>query len=859
MMHIDDINKLTFWAKTTRYGKPGIDVYHHMQNVAAVAKNFASSFQYFLEQTGIALEEASLLAGLHDIGKISPQFQRKCDEWLIQHSLKEEDIRNGWKNYQPGHAQVSQYTIERLLQDHGLDRQSSTLWAAAIGAHHGRIAYNGERGLAPEAGMNDDEWEQKRREIAEEFIRNTGKIIQVRVKPDNPILWWIGGMTTIADWIGSDERFFSPGDNLPARESELKAKEALDNIGFTRPSVKSGKYFFDVFGFEANPLQESALEYIKTPGIYMIEAPMGMGKTEAALAAAYQLLNDGTANGIYFALPTQTTSNRIHLRMANFINRICDKPQSTRLIHGNSWLVDDKIEIPDLDNTKDTDAEEKDSSYDWFSSPKRALLSPFGVGTVDQALMGVIAVKHFFVRQFALARKVVILDEVHSYDMYTGMLINNLCQSLVKLGATVIVLSATLTVERRLELLDKNSGEESFSSAYPLLSGKTSDGRLLKSISVDSPESKEIAIRFIEENTAIHETWQKAHNGTSVVWICNTVARSQEIYETFKQKENGSSAEIGLLHSRFPFFRREELEQKWLEKLGKRGDNRGPCILVATQVVEQSVDIDADLIVTELAPTDMLLQRMGRLWRHERGTRPVERPELWILREGFDIRRSVYMKPSEIRKALESKAYVYDPYVLLRTYAEWRKRDTILIPGDIRSILEATYSENNDTSESWNELKTSMLERKKALVQKAMISSNIWRMPSLQDEEEVMTRYNSQPTVALILARARLENSIVLLDGSEIPRKEDEKGKKNPNIGRAIQRNLVKVPEWVFEEKPLLAYLPKYVSSWVTLSVPNNEGFLEVNKLKNGVRLKWSFYKGLEIIRSEGVLDESSE
>ncbi|MCU0848443.1 MAG: CRISPR-associated helicase Cas3' [Spirochaetes bacterium] len=853
-------NNIEFWAKTTEDKNPGIDVYHHMQNVASVAKCIFSIF-YPRISIDITNTDISILSGLHDLGKISPQFQRKCHGWLHKYNLEKEDIRNGWDNSPYNHSQVSQYTIEHLLMDTGLDRMSSTLWAAAIGAHHGRITYNGERGLLPGFGMSDDYWEEKRRQVAKSFIENNGKLISSPVKPDNPLLWFVAGLTTVSDWIGSDERFFPAGSNIPPEESRIRTQEALYNIGFVRPSIINGKHFYDYFEFEANALQTAVNAFIKEPGIYVIEAPMGIGKTEAALSVAYQLCNSGKASGIYFALPTQTTSNRIHLRVVDFINRICEKTLSIQLIHGNSWLLDDKIEIPEINNNPDGDSQERDSAYDWFSSPKRALLSPFGVGTVDQALMGVIAVKHFFVRLFALAGKVVILDEVHSYDIYTGTLINNLCRSLVQLGATVIILSATLTATRRIELLDIDNDEKTSSNGYPLLSGKTADGQILPDVTLDSPENKEIAIRFIDENKAISNAWGKAQNGASIVWICDTIARSQEIYDSFKHKENRGSVEIGLLHSRFPFFRREEIEQKWLEKLGKNGNGRGSCILVATQVVEQSVDIDADLIITELAPTDMLLQRIGRLWRHNRHLRPIEKPELWILKESFNIQQSIEMTSSEIRKALGNKAYVYDPYVLLRTYMEWKKRDTktILIPFDIRSIIEYTYSENVEPSESWKELKADLHEKKNGLMQKALIATAILKMPSLDDEEEVMTRYNTQSTVSIILARERLDNFIILLNGSQIPRKEEKTGKKSKDTGKAIQKNLVKVPAWVFEKKISLAYLPKYVSGCVILSVPGDGGFLDVANLKKGIRLKWTIDKGLEIIRAQGVSDESSE
>jgi len=659
-----DFKNITFWAKTTEDKKPGIDVYNHMLNVYSVAKQIASIHNHLLKRFNLESVQVAVIAGLHDIGKISQQFQRKCREWLIRYNLTDMDISFGWDNSSmPNHAQVSQYTIFNLLRENNLDYLSSSLFSASIGAHHGRLSYDGERGLHSQNGMKDDEWEKIRKSIALEFIHEFGKLPDIKVRADNSILWWLAGLTTVSDWIGSDEYFFSCDKGFNIHEAERKAEEAINKIGFGQPRFKEWHRFNELFPhiISPNSLQLKAIEYIVEPGIYIIEAPMGMGKTEAALGAVSILINRGLANGIYFALPTQVTSNRIYLRMQEFINLAAIDKNEVRLIHGNSWLVDKTFNIPDLQDSPDESDDEKKNKYDWFSTSKRSLLSTFGVGTVDQALMGVIAVKHFFVRQFALAGKVVILDEVHSYDMYTGTLINQLCKSLVELGATVIILSATLTVERRTELLGESGEHDKINESYPLISGKTTDNRILEPVSVEPPEDKSIAVIFYDEIQAIEDAWIKVQQGVSLVWICDTVAKSQDIYKIFKDKAKDSGIDVGLLHSRFPFFRREEIETEWLGRLGKDNHDRRGCILVSTQIVEQSVDIDADLIVTELAPTDMLLQRIGRLWRHARDNRPIDRPELWIMQESFSIEDSYGMSAAGIRKGFGNKAYVYDP------------------------------------------------------------------------------------------------------------------------------------------------------------------------------------------------------
>ena len=235
---------------------------------------------------------------------------------------------------------------------------------------------------------------------------------------------------------------------------------------------------------------------------------MGLGKTEAALWAAYRLLNTGQATGLYFALPTQATSNRIHLRMNEFIAKITDKTATTKLIHGNSWLMEETT-IPQVRATTPQNQADQDAraSRDWFASTKRALLAPFGVGTVDQCLLGVVAAKHFFVRHFALAGKVVILDEIHSYDLYTGTLIKKLIEVLENLGCTIIILSATLTAQRKAELLEivDDFLPEAMDPAqvpYPQISGRVSK-TLSVSEHITPPPDQHVHVSLVQAATAL--------------------------------------------------------------------------------------------------------------------------------------------------------------------------------------------------------------------------------------------------------------------------------------------------------------------------------------------------------------------
>jgi CRISPR-associated endonuclease/helicase Cas3 len=777
--------EVQFWAKTTCDGRPGISVLEHCLNVGAVAEQLLKTLPR--ASRGRSPSFAPVLAALHDVGKAAPGFQVKCERWLLENGLRERAIRECWSLEEDDHGKVTQATLQEVFSGRDMWK-----WAAALGAHHGRLK-GGERVLCKAS------WQEQRRRMVEAIVRDLGKLPDQPPKSDAE-LWWVAGLVTVADWIGSDERFFPCDRPLDAEQRRRRAQEALEQIGWAPPRYRAGVCFGQMFpGYKPNNLQRIVLDVVREPGVYVIEAPMGMGKTEAALAAAYELLRSGAAAGIYFALPTQLTSNRIYRRVEAFIQRICAKDSRVRLAHSASWLLESDLppSLPASGPAGDEEVPAGDLVRSWFASSRRALLEPFGVGTVDQALLGVVAARHFFLRQFALAGKVVILDEVHSYDVYTGALICRLVRQLRELQATVIILSATLTRSRKAELLGLQESLQ-LSSAYPLVSAKKDR---LEEISVEAPPPKRIVVRWREAAALATECVERAEQGCCVLWICNTVAGAQQAYRRVKSLIREGGPPVGLLHSRFPMVRREEIEQFWMEALGRHGPRPPGCILVATQVVEQSVDVDADLLVTDLAPTDMLLQRIGRLWRHERGQRPAERPEVWIEKPGHEevLEDGDQRK---IRDALGVAARVYAPYVLLRTWEAWRRLDEIQVPGMIRELLEQTYEHSCEGEPgAWRELHDELVQQRAKLSDLAWNATRIWDRRLLDDDEGVRTRYESLPTAHLLpLLRIQdngLRTEIELLNHEVV---EVQAGEWRLETAKRLHQWLIRVPLWAARE-----------------------------------------------------------
>lgn len=849
-----------FWAKTTTDGKPGLSVYDHMMNVGWVARRIAEILSASLSRFQLNASEIGALAALHDLGKISPGFQQKCEAWLHENNLMKIARNEVWDtSMESDHGKVSHAAIQSFLSETGIDWESAKFISCVLGGHHGRLAVPNDRGYRPQKLISESssgiDWNAERmanaRMIWNQFAL-TG--ISLDINDLSPALWWLAGLTSVADWIGSDERFFSPSQRTVGKDAAFNARNALDVIGFREIEFNRDLSFHGLFHDAERPniqwipneMQEKTLSAIQAPGVYVIEAPTGMGKTEAALWAAYQLLVSGKATGIYFALPTQATSNRMHVRMSEFVRRISCEPNTTRLIHGNSWLMDQAAGLQPVATSRGSVHDDARTGRDWFASAKRALIAPFGIGTIDQALLGVLATKHFFVRHFALAGKVVILDEVHSYDLYTGTLIDKLTTTLEALGCTVIILSATLTGKRREQLVpDSEEVAEGERSPYPLITGRK-EGQSLGPITAMPPEPRTINIDFIAELTATEEALTLAQNGAAVLWICNTVDAAQKQYKRFKNMVP-RALPIGLLHARFPFGRREIIENEWMERLGKIGKTRCSSILVSTQIVEQSVDLDADLLITELAPTDMLLQRLGRLWRHERTQRPVKSPRLCIIEENKSLDDFRQMEAKEIVKALGSKAKVYEPFVLLRSLEVWQgRRQGVTIPSQVRHLIESTYEDRGSEPDSWQQLFNEWFGTASAKEMLAYRNSNIWQL-ALEDRDGVQTRINEVPTVSVVLCQSINKRKVVFIDNTS-----GELGRDTFRFAtaQAIHKNIVKVPEYCFRSIKLHPDFADYIYGKQSVGIISDSGAMEVKGLQSGIQLFYSDELGLVIEKS---------
>jgi CRISPR-associated helicase Cas3/CRISPR-associated endonuclease Cas3-HD len=651
----------------------GMSVEEHCKTVAYVCEQFLKMIP---KSVACHIPKGIIaLAALHDIGKVSPGFLRKLllklKTGLIADYLK---LKNDTSEYCEYHQTVSEASFRALFPGKDIE-------AKIIGSHHG---FRDEDPLMSSSGKDTYiayggvSWSKERAALAKALIKIFGSPL-INVSG----VWAdvCAGLLSLCDWIASNEKYFSQKGGLTDTEIKSRARTIIKNLGWIDSKIIPGQAFSDLFNegstpFKPNNLQKLISKVYSGPGVYLIEDATGNGKTEAGLDLCYKLLIDNYHNGMYFALPTRITSNKIHERVLKWMENAYTKGMAPRLIHGHSFLMN-------------LDSGSFATGDGWFNSNRRGLILPFGVGTIDQLLMSILTTRYNFIRTFGLVNKVVILDEVHCYDVYTGKLLDLLIKRLRELDCTVIMLSATLTHKRKEELFGHSLRKI---STYPLISVQDAKGKM-KYKSAKKSSTKIVRVRKMHQiSTAMQEAIKRANAGQQVLWVCNLVDKAVAIYNQLKDLV----PESAVLHSRFIPSLRGPLEEKWLTRLGKKGDRSKGCILVTTQVCEQSVDIDADFLITDIAPSDMLLQRIGRLFRFFFLNRKFE-PEVWIMTP--DLQNITSAK--DLRKAFGNTALLYSPFVLYRTYRQWLRRGTIVVPDDIRDILESTYRDSISQDPAW--------------------------------------------------------------------------------------------------------------------------------------------------------------
>ena len=686
------------WAKTPppdeNHLQDGYPLLPHLLDVAAVASVLMPTVPC---PVMCPCSEAWIvtLVGLHDLGKASPGFQRKLGRSHLGSYRLETD--------QPDRHDIGTAVLLRdALKTQGIELGPAAWLSHAVAAHHGHPFT--AREIEKWAWSPSPAWAQVHWELIQGVITGATATGMPGL-PGDPLdrsafLQWLMGLTTTADWLGSSEvlcrwerlEHWEGNPRIWFEQSQLLAIQAIDQAGLNPsplPEPPDGRTAVQwALGTERRPrpLQDAVAELLDNlpdqPALIVIEAPMGEGKTEAALSCTF-----GT-RGLYTAMPTQATSNALFERVAGFLERNQGPGNRYRLAlaHGGGGPEAAALKLREIG--LGTDDSPVRAGW-WFRGSKRALLCPHGIGTVDQGLIGVLQTRHGFLRLYGLSGRTVIFDEVHAYDAYTGGLIERLIAWLQALRCRVIVMSATLPASRREALLRVWAGGEAAPAhgateraslhqvAYPRLSWATSGATHTVSFAASRPQRVEVRSSPADELSIarLAATW--AQLGARVLVVVNKVRRAQALFQQLTTHTPAT-----LFHARFPMEQRLEIESRVLSLFGPAGTASQGHVLVATQVAEQSLDIDFDVLITDPAPVDLVLQRQGRIHRHPRA-RPqgFEQPVIYLV----DLEEPL---PSE-----ELSSYVYDRWVVLRSVAWLRYQRMLDLPTDIDRAVQEVYGD----------------------------------------------------------------------------------------------------------------------------------------------------------------------
>ncbi len=842
-----------------------------VENTGLDATTFVSTALYFL--------------AIHDIGKFSDAFQGLREDLLLQlrgrKKSKPYDLRHDslglllWqeKLEEPFcAAHFSQQDDQDTLWDW---QDFFEIWALAFTGHHGQPPKGSDRPVSrwflPENIQAAEEFSQ----FCTTFF--LGKITYSA--PDDfsawntqmrYLSWWLAGFAVLCDWLGSNSDFFhlhSKPLDLETYWQEIalpKAEQIIQKTDILPLSPRESVSLSHLFSFISTPtpLQKRAgdIQLGSGPHLFILEDVTGAGKTEAAFMLLHRLMASNKAEGAYFALPTMATANAMYQRTGKVYKKIYADQQDQQdqqdqgnqrtpslvLAHGSRHLMDGFVQsvLPDctsgydgqnngIDNDAspaESDVAAKVSCAAWLAdNRKKALLAHIGVGTIDQALLAILCSRHQSMRLLGLRNKVLIVDEVHACDAYMHKLLQTLLTFHAAAGGSAILLSATLPRSMREELLAAYSigrgqhGPIPENNGYPLLSMFNVAGLDEQEIATRNEVRRTLSFTlFAEEQKAVDCILEKTAQGHCVAWVCNTVADAIERY--VQLQEMLAPEQIMLFHARFALGDRLAMEEQVLSFFGKnsRAEDRKGRVLIATQVIEQSLDLDFDWLISDLAPIDLLIQRAGRLRRHtrdEKGNPQLDRPD-YIDKRGAPTLHVLTPDPLDdagkdwFSAVLPKAVKVYDDHGRLWLTARYlQDKKTLQIPEDMRAAVEHVYDPESDERIPEGLVQQSQEAKTEAMTERAFARRNAICFEEgysvdthdWWDESVTPTRLGEE-SISLRLARWQ--------DGKLCPWFATEKEKKSWSLSEVNVRQRLAAQEAVPQDKECAAAMTALKKQW---------------------------------------------
>ena len=679
---------------------------------------------------------------LHDLGKFSEAFQSQCPEVFA--ALRGRPP-NPAKPYTLRHDSLGMLFWKDVLRERLIDQAwfgagSEDLadgldwWARACCGHHGQPPTENDFW-----GQHFDRQQDRAAALAfadamrQQFI--SAELAEAIAQQDPhrflaasaELSWWLAGLAVLADWLGSNTLYFPYQDQPQALadywiQARGRAANALAASGVLPAPSAAAMPFETLFPAIAapSPLQHWAADtpLHSGPQIHLLEDVTGAGKTEAALMLTHRLMASGCADGFFIALPTMATANAMYGRIAQSYARLFADPTSLVLAHGQRRLVDEFAATvlpagPDEHDARQLDDTASARCTAWLADHnKRALLSPAGVGTIDQVLLAVLHSKHQSLRLLGLLRKVLVIDEVHACDTYMQGVLEVLLAFHARAGGSAVLLSATLPQRMKQGLLAafaKGLGQRvpaASERGYPLVtswSARAADPLAQQVMATRPDVQRRVSVRNSSDEAEVLATIQLAlAAGQCVCWVRNTVADALAAFERFQPQL--PAEHLLLFHARFTLRDRLDMEAQVLAHFGKDSSaaQRAGRLLIATQVVEQSLDVDFDLLVSDLAPIDCVIQRAGRLRRHRRAAdgnplldpaEPDQRGEpcLWLLSPHWTDTPDARWYKAAFPKAAAVYQHHGQNWLTARALRDDDGRGSFTMPDDARQLIEGVF------------------------------------------------------------------------------------------------------------------------------------------------------------------------
>ncbi len=778
--HRDRDMRRLVWAKSWPYDhevERWLPLHQHLDDAADVAGLLVDRWlspatrsllaDAFTGDTDLARRYVVWLAGVHDVGKATPAFAvqvpRLADRMIAAGLPIGPTVLTDRSRLR--HELAGAAILDRWLAARTALRPRARLQITdVVAGHHGSFPTTARLHGAPgmPALIGTGTWVQVQDALLDRAAVRAGldpaELTGIRLPQAVQML--VTGVVVMADWIASGETFplldVDEVPNLPAVDEPAAASEravrGLSEIRLGDPWVPApgpddlDARFVDRFPWAVDgprPVQRAVVDQAQSmvaPGLMVLEAPMGIGKTEAAFLAAEVLAARTGATGCFVALPTQATSNAMFARMLAWLERLPDASgthrQSVALVHGKAALNDDLQRLPlgvmpyspvyDEDGSGDRGPDRADrvraALGEWTRGRKRAALSSFVVGTIDQVLFAALRARHTMLRHLSLAGKVVVIDEVHAADVYMSTFLDRALEWLGASGTPVVLMSATLPAGRRTALYAAYEAGRSRrlgaqpddpdrlavttrrlggDIGYPSVVVTGTDGPRVVGLPLGD-EHREVRLHRLDDDldTLSDLLRDRLRDGGCAVVVRNTVRRAQQ---TARHLAGALvDTDVSVAHASFLATDRARTDATLLARFGRpdgQVDRPHRHVVVATQVVEQSLDLDFDLMVTDLAPVDLVLQRLGRLHRHDRADRPGPVRDAACYVTGVDWTS----EPPGLEPGSRAVYGAWPLYAGLAVLAAHLDGAPLGLPGSIAPLVQAAYGDAPPVPAAWRE------------------------------------------------------------------------------------------------------------------------------------------------------------